>query len=295
MPGTSRALRPWAGLALVALGFATVFALPGATGADPASARTEDRRLHHDHGLDLDLYDALLAAHTRPVADPAQTRVDYAALRGSADWKRLVDGVASARPDRLGARADRLAFWINLYNVLAIDVVVRGAPATSIRDLGSLLRPVWKREAGRVATEAGPGARALSLDEIEHRILRPMGEPRIHAAIVCASVSCPPLRREAYRADRLDAQLDDNLRAWLADERKGARFEPAPAGAAGGVLRLSAIFDWFPDDFAKAGGPKAFVLPHLPEPVRAATIRAGDALRLGFLDYDWSLNDTAAR
>jgi len=244
--------------------------------------------------LDIALYDELLRLHTRAVADPAQTRIDYAALRGGAgapDWKRLVEGLAAWRPDRLGSRAETLAAWINLYNVLTIDLVVRGAPVASIRDLGSVLRPVWKRAAGRIGSDAGPGTRAVSLDEIEHGILRRLGEPRIHAAIVCGSVSCPPLRREPYRAERLDAQLDDNLRAWLADARKGARFEPAPDAVGGGTLRLSPIFDWFARDFAAAGGVRAFVLPHLPEPIREAVTRGGDAVRIAFLEYDWRLND----
>jgi hypothetical protein len=87
---------------------------------------------------------------------------------------------------------------------------VRHPGIASIRDIGSLLRPVWNREAGRV------GRRARSLGEIEHEILRPLGDPRIHGAIVCASVSCPPLRREPFAAARLDAQLDDQMRRWLA-------------------------------------------------------------------------------
>jgi hypothetical protein len=164
--------------------------------------------------------------------------------------------------------------------VLAIDVVLKGRPAESIKDLGSLLRPVWKRPAGTVA------GRSATLDEIEHAILRRLGEPRIHAAIVCASVSCPSLRREAYRGERLEAQLEDSLRRFLADPRKGSRLEAD-------ALWLSPIFDWFAADFAARGGVRAYLGPRLPE-ASARTLRErGAGLTLRYFDYDWRLNDTA--
>ena len=225
--------------------------------------------------LDREAWGRVLSAHTAQVKDVAGVRVDYAALRHSADWSRVLASLVACRPEELRTRKQRLAFWIDAYNALAIDVVVRHYPLKSIRDVGSLLRPVWKREAGTI------GGRAYSLDEIEHAILRPLGEPRIHAAIVCASLSCPPLRREPFHPDRLEAQLDDQLRAFLADPRKGARLE-------GDTLWLSRIFDWFADDFAAAGGVLAFVRPHLPSEIRE---RLPAAPRLRFLDYDWGLND----
>jgi hypothetical protein len=229
--------------------------------------------------FDLDLYARVLAAHTRAVPDTAGVRVDYAALRGSADWRAVVASLAASDPTRLASREERIAFWIDAYNVLAIDLVVQGGPVASIRDLGSLLRPVWKREAGRI------GGRAYTLDEIEHGILRKAGEPRIHAAIVCASVSCPSLAREPFRAATLDAQLAAALRRFLADPRKGARLDPER-----GVLTLSPIFDWFADDFAPAGGALAFVRPSLPEATRAWLAQHEGRVALDWFDYDWSLN-----
>jgi hypothetical protein len=234
-------------------------------------------------GFDLDLWDALLAAHTRAVGDTAGVRVDYAGLRAEPRWPALLAGLAAAEPPPLDRRAERLAFWIDAYNVLAIDVVLQHYPVASIRDVGSLLRPVWGRPAGRV------GGRTVSLGEIEHEILRPMGEPRIHAAIVCASTSCPSLRREAFRAERLDAQLEDALRGFLADPRKGSRLDE---GA--GVLTLSPIFDWFERDFEPWGGVRAYLAPRLPADAARALGERGDALRLRYFDYDWALNDLRA-
>src|SRR5215475_11749368 len=115
-------------------------------------------------GLDAALYAELLARHTREVADAAGVRVDYPGLREDAAWPRLVAGLDAARPAAPDGRSEELAFWINVYNVLAIDLVVRHPGVKSIRDVGSFLRPVWNREAGRVA------GRARSLGEIEHGI-----------------------------------------------------------------------------------------------------------------------------
>jgi hypothetical protein len=232
--------------------------------------------------LDLDRYARLLEQHTRAVSDTAGTRVDYAALRSSADWRALVDGLATAKPDAFPSREAELAFWINVYNVLAIDVVVKGDPEESIRDLGSLLFPVWKKPAGVV------GGREVSLHEVEHEILRPMGEPRIHVAIVCASTSCPSLRREPFRAEALDRQLDEQARDFLSRPDKGLAVERARER-----IRLSKIFDWFDDDFGGDDGVLDFVIRHAPESERA-WLRAHRAdLHVRHLDYDWRLNDLA--
>jgi Protein of unknown function, DUF547 len=249
---------------------ASVLALALALGSRPAGA------------LDLELYARLLAQYTREVPDLAGVRVDYAGIARSPEWRQLVAGLAATDPDALAGRDARLAFWIDAYNILAIDLVVRHYPVASIRDIGSWWSPVWKRTAGSV------GGRERTLDEIEHRILRPMGEPRIHAAIVCASLSCPPLRREPWRAPRLDAQLDAAMRRFLADPRKGLRIDRAARR-----VTLSRIFDWFAGDFAGRGGALAFVTAYLPEPERAWLRDQRDEVRVAYFDYDWRLNDLA--
>jgi len=232
--------------------------------------------------MDVDLYARMLEQHTVPVDDIASTRVDYAALRSSQAWRALLQSLRESDPQRLRSREERLAFWINAYNILAIDIVRRHYPVDSIRSIGGLFSPVWKKEAGEI------GGRDYTLHEIEHEILRPMGEPRIHGAIVCASLSCPPLRREPYRPQHLDAQLDDNVRAWLADPRKGARIDRST-----GAIYLSPIFDWFEEDFGD--DPVSFVASHLP-PEEASWLRNRNGrLRIRYLDYDWSLNAARKR
>jgi hypothetical protein len=232
--------------------------------------------------LDEALYARILARYTRAVTDAARTRVDYAALTRAPEWSRLIESVSRSEPAALAPREQRLAYWIDVYNILAIDVVVRHYPVASIRDAGSWLRPVWKQEAGRI------GGRPISLDEIEHRILRPLGDPRVHAAIVCASVSCPRLAREPYTAARVDAQLDEAVRLWLADPDKGLRLD-----ADGGGVHLSRIFDWFRGDFAAGGGVLAFAAAFAPPEAAAWIARQGEGAKVRWLPYDWSLNDLA--
>jgi hypothetical protein len=230
--------------------------------------------------LDLDLYAQLLEKHTRAVPDIGGTRVDYSAVSRDPAWRRLSESLEASEVDDLVGE-EKLAFWINAYNILAIDLVARSYPVGSIKELGSLLRPVWKRKAGTI------DGREVTLDEIEHRILRPLGDPRIHGAIVCASLSCPPLRREPYRAESLDVQLDDNTRRWLADPRKGVAVGPGTR-----TLLVSSIFEWFAEDFEAEGGVLAFVERFGPDEARALVREGG--VRIRHLDYDWSLNDLAA-
>jgi hypothetical protein len=223
----------------------------------------------------------LLERHTRIVDDPAGTRVDYHGLQSSPDWQRLVRQLDEARLGGL-VREARLAFWVNAYNILAIDLVVRHHPVESIRDIGSFLFPVWRK---RVATIEG---RSLSLDAIEHEILRPMGEPRIHGAIVCASTSCPALARTPFRTESLDRDLDAAMHTWLTSPTKGLAIDREA-----GVIHLSRIFDWFEEDFEDAGGVLAFIAPFLGEADAAWLRGAGAGTSIRYLDYDWSLNDLA--
>jgi len=233
--------------------------------------------------FDADLYARILEHHSRVVDDVARVRVDYRGLADSPDWSRLLENLARTEPSRLGSRAEKLAFWINAYNILAMRLVAANYPVAGIREIGSLLRPVWKREAGVV------GGRTVTLAWIEHEVLRPMGEPRIHVALVCASVSCPALRREPWRGELLEHQFDDSLRRWLADPEKGLRIDVAKR-----TLLLSRVFDWFEEDFEPAGGVLAFIAPYLDAESRAWLDR-NPRPRIRYLDYDWSLNDLGSR
>jgi len=229
-------------------------------------------------------YRALLTAHVRPgtIGGTRLALVDYRAVQRDPQYAAALRALTEAQPDQLAERGDRFAFWINAYNLLAIKVVLDQYPTRSIRDGGSLLRPIWKKPAGIVA------GREVSLDEVEHGILRKeFRDPRVHVAIVCASVSCPDLRAEPYDGARLDEQLDDAARRFLANPAKGL-----VAGPDGTSARVSSIFDWFAGDFAAGGGVPAFLRRHA-DPAVAARLAGLTRDGLSYLPYDWSLNDTA--
>lgn len=237
------------------------------------------RRAGAAEPIDLDLYARLLERHTRAANDRVGTRVDYPALVGSEDWKRLVAGVRSARPSLL-ERDARIAFWINAYNILTIDLILTHYPIESIKDIGSFFSPVWNVE---VATIEG---RALSLGQIEHDILRKSGEPRIHGAIVCASVSCPPLARTPFRKESLDGDLSNAMRRWLSSPTKGVAIDRGR-----GVVRISKIFDWFEDDFEPGGGVLKSIAPYLAKEDARWLEANADEVSIRYFDYDWALNE----
>jgi hypothetical protein len=225
--------------------------------------------------------------------------VDYAALqreRAALDrYAGQLDTVERQVVDSW-SRDQRLAFWINAYNALTLRTIVdhypirRGSligvafPANSIWQIPGAFKEARHRVAGQ----------RLSLDDIEHRIIRPsFAEPRIHVALVCAARSCPVLRAEPYVATRLDAQLTEQTRRFAADRNHGLR---AAEGARG--VAVSSIFKWFGEDFAPlaAGNEKrgvlAFLAAHTDEPALVARLR-DPPTPVAYLDYDWTLNDTA--
>lgn len=232
--------------------------------------------------FDYAAYAHLLEAHVRSgtVSGIRLHLVDYAALKADPDYARALDDLSTARPETFASEAERFAFWVNAYNLLAIKAVVDRYPVKSIKDGGNWLTSIWKAKVGVVA------GRERALDEIEHEILRKdFREPRVHFAIVCASLSCPDLRPEPYVAERLEAQLEDAARGFLANPTKGLSL-----GAGGKSAHVSTIFKWFAVDFP--GGVVEFIRAHV-QPAQASRLAGVTAGALSYLDYDWSLNDAA--
>ncbi|MDP3334295.1 MAG: DUF547 domain-containing protein [Methylococcaceae bacterium] len=197
--------------------------------------------------------------------------VDYPALKANGSLDKAYKKLSSFDLKHLSGRDEQLAFYINAYNILALKTVVEHWPLDSIKDVGSLLSPVWDKSAGEL------GGKTVSLGEVEHKILRPMGEPRIHLAIVCASVSCPDLRVEPYTAAKLSAQLDDQTQRFLDNPGKGLVVDKDK-------IRVSQIFDWFEKDFAAGGGVDAFIKHYRPD-LPDLKIKTN-------IDYDWSVNSS---
>lgn len=195
--------------------------------------------------------------------------VDYPAIKANGSLEQAYQALAGFDPRQLTGRDEQLAFYINAYNILALKTVADHWPLASIKDVGSLFSPVWDKPAGEL------GGKSVSLGEVEHKILRPMGEPRIHLAIVCASVSCPDLRDEPYTAAKLSAQLDEQTKRFLDNTGKGLLVDKDK-------IRVSQIFDWFEQDFAAGGGVDAFIKHYRPD-LPDLKIKTN-------IDYDWSVN-----
>lgn len=177
-------------------------------------------------------------------------------------------------------RSEQKAFWINLYNALTVKVILEHYPVKSIRAIdispGFFSDGPWGKKLASVEGEK------ISLDDIEHRILRPVWkDPRVHYGVNCASIGCPNLQAEAYTAENTDALLDKGAREFVNSPR-GARIE-------NGKLTVSSIYVWFVSDF---GGTDAGVIDHLKKyahPDLRARLEKID--RISDNQYDWTLND----
>ncbi len=215
-------------------------------------------------------------------------RLDYAALKKeSAKLDGVLNALASVTPAQLGSwdEEQRFAYWINVYNAFCVKLVVDDYPIDSIRDLGgTLFGKVWDKEFIPLAAHHPEGDNdSLSLNDVEHGILRAQfKDARLHAAINCASISCPPLRAGAFTPKQLDAQLEEQMRAFVGDPRRNKIM------AGERRVRISALFSWFSEDFERdAGSVQAYIARFAPGADKAWI---NDA-RVDHLDYDWNLND----
>ncbi len=227
-------------------------------------------RQAHADTIDHSAWDGLLKQY---VDDNG--RVAYRRLQSEAgDTLRGYLATLATAPVEKLAPKERLAFWINAYNAIIVAAVLEGYSAEGPLRRIRLFKSYRQTIAGEARTP----------DDIEHGILRPRFQDfRAHFALVCASTSCPKLRREAYVATSLDAQLDDQARSFLDDKGRN-RIEPAT-----GKVELSQIFEWFNEDFERVGGLAAALMPYISHE-QAELLRQGKPT---FLAYDWSLNAQA--
>ena len=177
----------------------------------------------HAAAADATAYARLLKAHVRPgsVSGIHLHLVDYQGIKADPSYAQALRDLAEVRIERLTSDADRLAFWVNAYNLLAIKAVLDQYPVASIKDGGSVIQSIWKKKVGMVA------GKAYALDDIEHAILRKQfTEPRIHFAIVCASLSCPDLRTEPFERARLEAQLAEATADFLGNPTRASCLAP---------------------------------------------------------------------
>lgn len=176
-------------------------------------------------------------------------------------------------------RDERLAFYINAYNAWTIKLILLhfqdGQPVKSIKEIGGWFSSPWSLKICRI------GGELLSLDTIEHGIIRPeFKDPRVHFAVNCASMSCPPLLAVAYTGEKLQQQLDERAAAFINDSRFNY--------LQGNTLFVSKIFSWFAEDFS--GDIPKFFLQYARPDLRRNLLERGGDIKVSYLDYNWSLN-----
>ena len=204
--------------------------------------------------------------------------VNYSAARRDLPNLNNYVSALSAIPVTNLNRAEQMAFWINLYNALTVKIVLDNYPVNSIKDIkGSILSSgPWKSKLVNVQ-----GAQ-LSLDDIEHRILRPIfRDNRVHYAVNCASIGCPNLMPRAFTAQNLDTFLNQNAAAYIN--------HPRGAQVSNGRLRVSKIYRWFKEDFGQSDANIIMHLRHFAQGQLAADL--ANITRIDSTTYDWSLND----
>jgi hypothetical protein len=249
---------------------------PGTAAASEALTRFRPKGTG---GMDHRALDAILARHVKPDAE-RYNRVDYRSLKAGAQGalKAYVQVLEAARPSTFSS-AEAHAYWVNLYNAKTLDVVLDHYPVTSIKRInlgggGLFGSGPWSRKLMTVEGEA------LSLDDIEHRIVRPLfSDPMSHYALNCASYSCPNLAAKAYTGAAIARMMDESGRAYV-NHPRGVR-------VSGGVITASRIYSWYAADF----GGRAKLKGHwtaLAEPDLAARIAPA---AIGGYEYDWTLND----
>ncbi|KAA5828060.1 DUF547 domain-containing protein [Algibacter amylolyticus] len=207
-------------------------------------------------------WDSLLQKHVS-----AQGNVNYKGFK--TDRKALttyITKLGNHVPDNSWLKEEKLAYWINTYNALTVDLILRHYPIKSIKDI----KNPWDQRFWKL------GNTWYNLNEIEHDILRKMDDPRIHFAIVCASFSCPKLQNEAFTSQTINNQLNVATKAFLSDSTRNNISENS--------IKISKIFQWFSKDFKQHGSLIDFLNRY-----SAITIFA--KAKKSYKDYNWDLNE----
>jgi hypothetical protein len=229
-------------------------------------------------GIDQSKFDQVLKTY---VDDKGL--VDYNGIAKAPAFRAYMQSLEAARPETM-SRDGQLAFWINAYNAVTIDKVIKFKPKKSVRE--TFVPGVWTSTKFFTTRDNIVAGKRVSQDDIENDILRKQfKDPRIHFAIVCASSGCPPLPRFAYTAENVQTKLEEETRKYL-NSTRGTRIDSAD-----NTLYLSKLFDWYKGDFeSKSGSVLNFIKPYLGEKT-LAFLNSGP--KIAYLDYNWALNAKA--
>jgi len=236
--------------------------------------------------FDHSLWEKVLKKHVTPgeVEGITTNVVDYRAIAEDGDFDKYQEALAGADLDDLATKPNELlALYINSYNALCISHVTRFIKENDGKLPTSVTKTTPSEEKGKEIWDCPVGAiggEEVTLNDIENVILRSRwAEPRIHASINCASASCPNLRTEAFVPHKLNEQMDDQTRTWIADATKGLKAEKDE-------VCLSRIFLWFASDFDVRGGPLAFVTKYASSEFSASL----EDKKVDYFPYNWNLN-----
>lgn len=244
-------------LGLILLSFIFLAAIGGVTTA-------------HAQPVDHSLWAELLKAHVK------EGVVNYLAFKN--DEKKLdryLGYLETIDPETL-TREAQFAFYINVYNAWTVKLILTEYPGIdSIKDIGGFFSSPWKKKIVRL------NGKILTLDNVEHDILRPrFKDPRVHFAVNCASIGCPPLWPEPYRGEILDRQLDEATEAFINNPERN-RLE-------GDTLNVSKIFKWFKEDFSS--NIVGFIQRYAKGSFKTTLEQKASSVDIEYLDYDWGLN-----
>ncbi|TVZ22147.1 uncharacterized protein DUF547 [Dokdonia sp. Hel_I_63] len=208
-----------------------------------------------------DAFDSILKKYVSK-----EGNVNYSGIKSN--WGSLRAYIASlgqSLPTATWSQEEKLSYWMNAYNAMTIDLILRNYPLKSIKDI----KDPWDQRFWKL------GDKWYNLNEIEHGILRKMGDARIHFGINCASFSCPPLLNEAFTPTKVDAQLEMLSRKFIND--------PSRNTITSDRVEVSKIFTWFAKDFKTDGSLIDFL-------DRYSTTSISDNAKVRYRDYDWTLN-----
>lgn len=215
--------------------------------------------------------------------------VNYKKLCKDERLEKYIQQLQNTNPDTIADSKRQLAFWLNAYNAYTLKVICDNYPVKSINDLhfgglviGTVLKKtIWDKPFVIL------GHKKYTLNQIEHKIIRPkFKDPRVHFALVCAALSCPPLRYEAYEGDRLDEQLNDQGRKFFSDPQKN-EFDLNQK-----IAHLSKILDWYEKDFGKNKEEVLlYISQFLRDEIASAIQKDPSAWQIKYKPYDWSLNE----
>lgn len=231
--------------------------------------------------FDHSLYDAVLKRHVK------KDKVNYKSLKSDKDFQTYLDMLSKANPNALPTREEKISFWINAYNAFTLKLIIDNYPVKSITELSALGKLTafvgnspWKREFFSI------NGKKMTLDEIEKEILLKMfKEERVHFAINCASISCPVLRPEAYTAETLNRQLNEQAKLFLKDTLRN-RIDLKTK-----TIYISKIFSWYESDFAKPAGSIEKYLASYIDDENIKRMLLNKEFKIEYLDYDWGLNE----